>query len=63
MSEEYLKLIESLAKEVVSAAIEEDSFEVFADGDKTELQSKITELARHLKYKHEHSDGCCGRSS
>lgn len=58
MSEAYLKLIESLAKDVVAAAISEDSFEVFADGPKTELQQKITEMARHLKYRHEHDDGC-----
>lgn len=61
MNEEYLKLIETLAKEVVTAAIEEDSFEVFAHGHKTNLQFKISELARQLKYRHEHNDGCgCG---
>lgn len=58
MNEEYLKLIESLAKEVVAAAVAEDSFEVFANGYKTNLQWKITELARQLKYRHEHNDGC-----
>lgn len=61
MNEEYLKLVEALAKEVVAAAVEEDSFEVFANGPKTELQDKITKLARQLKYRHEHNDGCgCG---
>ncbi|HEY5267676.1 MAG TPA: hypothetical protein VII94_00910 [Candidatus Saccharimonadales bacterium] len=56
---DYLKTIELLAKEVVSAALDENSFEVFGYGPKTELQKKISEMARQLKYKHEHSDGCC----
>ncbi len=57
--EEYLVLIESLAKEVISAAIDEESFEVFLpDGDKSPLQKKITALAQHLRYTHTHDDGC-----
>lgn len=56
--EEYLQMIELLAKEVVSAAIKEDSFEIFLDGSKTDLQQKITELARQLRYTHEKCD-CC----
>lgn len=44
--EEYLELIESLAKQVISAAIDENTFEVFADGTKTPLQHQITELAQ-----------------
>jgi hypothetical protein len=55
---EYLKTVESLAKAVVSAAIDEDSFEVFLDGPKTPLQQAITDLARRVRYRHEHGDGC-----
>lgn len=56
---EYLALTERLAKDVASAAIDEDSFEVFLDdGPKTELQSAVSALARHLRYKHNAGDGC-----
>jgi hypothetical protein len=57
--EKYLDEIERLAKAVVSAAIAEGSFEVFLDeGDKTALQSAVTELAQSLRYFHEKDDGC-----
>lgn len=57
--EEYLVLIESLAKDVISAALKEESFEVFLpDGEKSPLQEKITILAQHLRYMHTHDDGC-----
>lgn len=58
--EEYLAVIEVLAKQVIHEAIEANEFEVFADGDgaKTPLQLSITILARVLRYTHEHGDGC-----
>lgn len=56
---EYLAVTERLAKAVVLAAIDEDSFEVFLDvGVKTKLQAKISVLAGHLRYRHYEGDGC-----
>lgn len=56
---EYLAVTERLAKDVVSAAIDEDSFEVFLEeGEKTPLQVGISALARHLRYRHHDGDGC-----
>lgn len=56
---EYLVLIEKLAREVISEAIREKSFEVFLDeGDKTALQHAVSELARNIRYQHSSVDGC-----
>jgi hypothetical protein len=56
---EYLQVVERAAHNVVEAACEEDSFEVFIDeGDKTALQQAITELACNLRFIHHEEDGC-----
>lgn len=56
----YLRKIEALAKSVVAEAIEEGSFEVFIlDEGMTPFQQSVSLLARELKYKHTHNDGCC----
>lgn len=58
-STEYFQKIEDLAKELISAAIQEDSFEVFlGDGAVTPLQKAIVKLAQEVKYMHTHDDGC-----
>jgi hypothetical protein len=57
----YLKHIELLAKEVVDAA--SDEFEVYIDVPKSNLEKKITKLAKELRYTHEHDDGCCGKEN
>lgn len=51
--------IEALAHEVVEAAIQEDSFEVYLDeGSKTPLQEAVTRLAQNLHHTHYRGDGC-----
>jgi len=57
--DEYLREIERLAKDLVTEAIHEDSFEVYLDqGPKTPLQRAITRLARSLRGVHYRGDGC-----
>jgi hypothetical protein len=57
--DQYLHRIEALAHELVAAAIEEDSFEVYLDREpKTPLQGAITRLARNLRHTHYRGDGC-----
>jgi hypothetical protein len=52
-------LIEKLARDVVSQAIGEKSFEVFLDeGEKTPLQRAITDLAQYIRYRHSADDQC-----
>jgi hypothetical protein len=55
----YLKKIETLAKNIITKALDENTFEVFLpDGDKTDLQKAISDLAQELRYTHYKNDGC-----
>lgn len=54
----YLGRIHDLAEEVVAAALDEDTFNVYGDGPKTALQASITQLARQIKHWHYEGDGC-----
>jgi len=57
--EEYLRLVERLAKAVVEEAVVEEAFEVFLDvGTKTPLQAAISRLARVVKFQHDTDDDC-----
>ena len=57
---DYLNTIEDLARDIVEAAVQERSFQVFSDqGEgKTPLQNAISRAARHLKYWHYAGDSC-----
>lgn len=58
--DEYLREIERLAQEVVAtASAARDGDYVFSlEGDKSELDLAITQLARSLRMKHWEGDGC-----
>jgi hypothetical protein len=58
----YLHAIELLARDVVAAALDDGTFEVYGEegeAAKTPLQRAISELARSIQYWHYEGDGCC----
>ena len=59
---DYLSRMEDLARQIVRAAAEEDSFDLFSQDEagKTRLQVAITRAAWQLLYWHYPEDGCLG---
>jgi hypothetical protein len=57
---DYLSKMEDLARQIVQAAVAEDSFDVFSDDDskKTPLQRSISRVASGLLFWHYSGDGC-----
>ena|SRR5438105_756356 len=59
---DYLSKMEDLARKIVGAAVQEDSFDVFSGNDtgKTSLQKAISRAAAQLRFWHYPGDGCLG---
>ncbi len=56
---EYLEKVERLAKAVCQEALAEGWLTYLPEDDEqTPLQRSVNELARTLRYVHEHDDGC-----
>jgi hypothetical protein len=57
--DEYLRLVERLANDVVDRALEEGWLMYLPDDDdQTPLQKSINELARNLRHMHYDGDAC-----
>jgi hypothetical protein len=55
---EYLRKVERLAREVTARASDEGWLTYADDGDHSQLQQAVNELARNIRHLHYEGDGC-----